>query len=244
MLEMYNTLKAAIEAEQPVVVMTVIGGAGAIGAKLLARPGGSLLGNLGATMPLEEITRGALAMLARAESGIRTFPAPDGEVQIFIESYPPPPNLLIVGAVHIAIPLVTYGKTLGFRTIVIDARGAFATPERFAHADELVIAWPDEVLPERLNANSYVVLLTHDPKLDDPALKVALPSQARYVGALGSTKTHAKRIERLTSEGVPVEQLARLHAPIGLPLGGRTPEEIALSIMAQIIAVRNGVSSR
>lgn len=243
MPEIYDILKAAIEAEQPVVVMTVVAGAGLVGAKLLARPDGSRVGDLGPSMPTAEISQAALAMLARAESGIRTFATVDGgEAQIFIESYPPPPTLLIVGAVHIAIPLVTYGKTLGFRTIVIDARGAFATEERFAHADELILAWPDEVLPERLTANSYVVLLTHDPKLDDPALKVALPSPARYVGALGSTKTHARRVERLTGEGMPADQLERLYAPIGLPLGGRTPEEIALSIMAQIIAVRNGTA--
>lgn len=242
MSEIYDTLKAAIEAEQPVVVVTVVTGVGNVGAKLLLRPDGSTLGDLGANVPTQEITHDALAMLARAESGVRSFSTANGETQIFIESYPPPPNLIIVGAVHIAISLVTYAKILGFRTIVVDARGAFATPERFAYADELILAWPDEVLPERLNANSYVVLLTHDPKLDDPALKVALPSPARYVGALGSTKTHAKRVERLTSEGMPAEQLARLHAPIGLPLGGRTPEEIALSIIAQIVAVRNGVA--
>lgn len=241
MLEIYEALKTAIEAEQPVVVVTVVGGAGEVGAKMLARPDGSTLGALGPNMPTAEITAEALAMLARAESGIRAFPHANGETHIFVESYPPPPTLLIVGAVHIAIPLVTYGKTLGFRTIVIDARGAFATEERFAHADELILAWPDEVLPTRLNTNSYVVLLTHDPKLDDPALKVALPSPARYVGALGSSKTHARRVERLTGEGMPAEQLARLHAPIGLPLGGRTPEEIALSIVAQIIAVRNSM---
>lgn len=242
MAEIYTALKSALEAEQPVVVMTIVAGAGEIGAKLLAGPHGERVGGLGAELRGEEIVGIALAMLARAESGIRAFATPKGEVQVFVESYPPPPTLLIVGAVHIAIPLVTYAKTLGFRSIVVDARGAFATPERFAHADELILAWPDDVLPERLNANSYVVLLTHDPKLDDPALKVALPSPARYVGALGSKKTHAQRVERLTAEGMPMEQLERLHAPIGLPLGGRTPEEIALSIMAQIIAIRNGVA--
>ena len=240
MPHIYETLKTALAAEQPVVVVTVVGGAGRVGAKLLAHADGTIVGTL--DLPTQAaIVADALGMLARAESGIRRHAAPDGDVQVFIESYPPPPTLLIVGAVHIAIPLVSYGRTLGFRTIVIDARGAFATAERFAHADELIIAWPDEVLPAKLTSNSYVVLLTHDLKLDDPALKVVLPSAARYVGALGSSKTHARRIERLSAEGVSAEHLARLHAPIGLPLGGRTPEEIALSIIAQIIAVRNGV---
>lgn len=239
MSEIYDALKAALAAEQPTSIATVVGGAGPIGAKLLVQPTGTRVGAL--DLPMQEtIVADALAMLREATSGIRSYPTPTGEVQIFIESYPPPPTLLIVGAVHIAIPLVSYAKILGFRTIVIDARGAFATAERFAHADELIHAWPDEVLPTHLTSNSYVVFLTHDPKLDDPALVVTLASSARYIGALGSTKTHAQRIARLTSEGLTAEQLGRIHAPIGLPLGGRTPEEIALSIMAQMIAVKNG----
>jgi xanthine dehydrogenase accessory factor len=220
----------------------VVGGAAHVGAKLLARPDGEPLGGLGDAALDAVVTADALAMLARAESEIRTYPTPAGEVQVFVETYPPPPTLFVVGAVHIAIPLVTFGKTLGFRTVVVDARGAFATEERFAHADELIHAWPDEVLPGRRTTNSFVVLLTHDPKLDDPALKVALPSPARYVGALGSPKTHAKRLERLRAEGVPEEQLARLHAPIGLKIGGRTPEEIAVSIIAEIVACRHGLT--
>jgi xanthine dehydrogenase accessory factor len=243
-MSIYEVLTAALAAEEPVAVITIVEGTNTVGAKLLVKPDGTRLGSLGDQMPQEQIIGDALAMLTQAESGIRTYPAAGGDVQVFIETYPPPPTLFIVGAVHIAIPLVTFGKMLGFRTVVIDARGAFATEERFAHADELVLAWPDEALEGRINSNSYVVLLTHDPKLDDPALKIALPSQARYVGALGSTRTHASRVERLTSEGVPREQLDRLYAPIGLPLGGRTPEEIALSIIAQIVAVRNGTAAK
>ncbi|MBC8159720.1 MAG: XdhC family protein, partial [Roseiflexaceae bacterium] len=157
MTEIYEALKTALATEQPVVVVTVVGGAGRAGAKLLAQPGSTTLGTL--DLANQDVVLGdALAMLARAESGIKNYPTPAGEVQVFVESYPPPPTLLIVGAVHIAIALVTYAKTLGFRTVVIDARSAFATAERFAHADELVLAWPDEVLPARLHSNSYVVL--------------------------------------------------------------------------------------
>jgi xanthine dehydrogenase accessory factor len=183
-------------------------------------------------------------MLARDERGIRAYPSPAGDLEVFVETYPPPPTMFIVGAVHIAIPLVTLAKTLGFRAVVIDARGAFATPERFAHADELVMAWPDEALEGRITSNSFVVLLTHDPKLDDPALKIALPSPARYVGALGSPKTHAKRLARLREEGVPEQQLARLHAPIGLKIGAATPEEIAVSIIAEVVAARHGLTGK
>ena len=237
---MYESLRNAIEAEQPVVVATIIGGVEPVGAKLLIREDGSTLGSLGDNVPQQDIIRDALAMLDRHETGIRTYSSPAGDLEIFIESYPPPPVMFIVGAVHIAIPLVTFAKTLGFRAVVVDARGAFATEERFAHADELVLAWPDEALEGRLNSNSYVVLLTHDPKLDDPAILLALRSPARYIGALGSPKTHAARLERLREEGMSEEQFARLHAPVGLPLGADTPEEIAVSIIAEIVAVRHG----
>ena len=243
-MTIYEALKAAIDAERPVVVATLVGGGSNVGAKLLVGPDGSALGSLGSGAPEQEVVRDALAMLARAESGIRSYATPAGDVQVFVESYPAPPTMYIVGAVHIAIPLVTFAKTLGFRAVVVDARGAFATPERFAHADELIMAWPDEALEGKLNSNSFVVLLTHDPKLDDPALKVALPSPARYVGALGSPTTHAKRLARLREEGVPEAQLARLHAPIGLKIGANTPEEIAISIIAEVVAARHGMTGK
>jgi xanthine dehydrogenase accessory factor len=244
MATIYETLKAAIEAEHPVVVTTVVGGTEHVGAKMLIHSDGATLGALGPHAPEAEIMRDAMAMLGRVENGIKTYATASGAIDIFVESYAPPPTMYIVGAVHIAIPLVTFAKELGFRTIVVDARGVFATPERFAHADHLINAWPDEVLEGKLNSNSYVVLLTHDPKLDDPALKVALPSPARYIGALGSPRTHAKRVARLREEGMTEEQLARLHAPIGLSIGAKTPEEIAVSIIAEVIAVRYGLTGK
>jgi xanthine dehydrogenase accessory factor len=130
---------------------------------------------------------------------------------------------------------------LGFETIVVDSRTAFATPERFGHATQLVVRWPADALAElRLDEGCYVVVLTHDAKIDDPALARAVQSPARYVGALGSRRTHEKRLASLRALGVPDAALARIHAPIGLDLGGRAPEEIALAIMAEIVAVRNG----
>lgn len=244
MTTIYEALTADLAAERPVAVATIIAGAENVGAKLLVRPDGTTLGSLGPAAPEQAVVRDALALLARAQSGTRTYPAAAGDLSVFVESYPPPPTLFVVGAVHIAIPLVTFAKALGFRVVVVDARGTFATPERFAHADELIVAWPDEALEGRLTSNSFVVLLTHDPKLDDPALKIALPSPARYVGALGSPSTHARRLARLREEGVPDAQLARLHAPIGLPIGADTPEEIAVSIIAEIVAARHGLTGK
>lgn len=233
----YRRLRDAITREVPVAVATVITGDD-VGAQVLIQPDQAVLSMLNDTALVEQLHQDALAMLLAGEQGIRTY----GERQIFIETYPPPATIIMVGAVHIALALTTFAKPLGFRTIVVDARGAFATNERFGHADELVHAWPDDALRGRLHSNTAVVVLTHDPKLDDPALLVALPSAARYVGALGSSKTQAARVLRLRDAGLNDAQISRLYAPIGLPIGGRTPEEIGLSIMAQIVAVRNGKS--
>ena len=152
----------------------------------------------------------------------------------------PAPRLVIVGGVHIAVTLVTLAKTLGFRTILVDPREAFGNAKRFPHADEIVNDWPDKAL-ERLapDGSTAVAVLTHDPKLDDPALLTALRGRAFYVGALGSRRTQEKRRARLTEAGLPADALARLHAPIGLPLGGRSPEEIAVAILAEIVAAQN-----
>lgn len=174
-------------------------------------------------------------MLARGASGVVELA--DLGTTLFIESYVPPPTLFMVGGVHISVALAALAKVLGFRTVVVDARSAFASEERFAHVDELVLAWPDEALAGRLDARSSVAVLTHDPKLDDPAIREALRSPAAYIGALGSPSTHAKRLERLRAEGFSEEDLARIHGPIGLSIGAKTPEEIALSILAEIVQV-------
>jgi xanthine dehydrogenase accessory factor len=169
--------------------------------------------------------------------------APEGQLSLFIEVYLPRPRLIIIGAAHLSIPLVELARTIGFYTIVIDARSAFATPERFPQVDELIVAWPAEALGRlRLDESCYLAFLSHDEKMDYPALQVALASQARYIGALGSRKAHAKRIKALREAGVSEEKLARIHAPIGLDLGARQPEEIALSILAEIVAARHSAS--
>ena len=232
---MYDVLQQAIQAEQPVALATVIAGAD-VGAQWLIRPQLPVLTTSSDAALTQQIAADVTDMLASGAQGEREYAG----TTVFVETYPPPPTIIMVGAVHIAVDLTSYAKVLGFRTVVIDARGAFATAERFAHADELVHAWPDEALQGRLHVNTAVVVLTHDPKLDDPALQVALPSTAGYVGALGSKKTHAARVERLREYGLADDVIARLHAPIGLPIGGRTPAEIALSIIAEIVAVRNG----
>jgi len=139
--------------------------------------------------------------------------------------------------------LVTLAKTLGYRTIVIDPRQAFATLERFPHADELITEWPSDALEKlRPDESTYVVVISHDEKLDNPALKVALSTPARYVGVLGARKNIGKRFAALRELGVTDEQLSRLHAPIGMRLGAVDPEEIALSILAAMVAAKHGIA--
>jgi xanthine dehydrogenase accessory factor len=174
----------------------------------------------------------ALRMLVADRSGVLI----DAE-DFFVRSYARAPRLFVIGAAHISQFLAPMASLAGFDVHIIDPRRAFATPERFGDV-KLIHKWPDEALAElTLDATSAVVTLTHDPKLDDPALIAALGSPAFYIGALGSKRTHAKRIARLTEAGV-ADRIARIHAPVGLDLGGRAPREIAVSILAQVIQVR------
>ena len=153
--------------------------------------------------------------------------------------FPRQPRLVIFGGVHIAAALVTLAKTLGYRTIVADGREAFVSRERFPDADELIVAWPEEAFEQTgIDAATFICILSHDPKFDEPALEIALKSPAAYVGAIGSKKTAASRRERLRSAGFTEEQVNRLHGPIGLNLGGRQPAETALAILAEMTAVR------
>ena len=152
----------------------------------------------------------------------------------FLHVFNPPLRLFVVGAVHITQALAPMAAMLGYAVTVIDPRRAFATPARFEDV-RVLSGWPDEALAEeRLDARSAVVTLTHDPKLDDPALSAALRSDAFYIGCLGSRRTHAKRLERLTAAGFDESQFERLHGPVGLDIGASTPAEIATSILAQM----------
>ena len=162
---------------------------------------------------------------------------------VFIEPLRRPAHLVIIGAIHIAIPLHRLAKLMGYRVTVVDARAKFATKERFPDADELIVAWPDEAMSRLVIDNStYVVILTHDPKFDLPALRSVLKKDAGYIGAIGSRKTNQNRFDALRQEGFTEEELARVHGPIGLDLGGRGAEETALGILAEITAVRFGGS--
>jgi xanthine dehydrogenase accessory factor len=155
---------------------------------------------------------------------------------IFVETYIRPIKVIIVGAVHIAQYLINYAKSLNFEIIVIDPRGYFATEQRFPGI-KIINKWPDEVFKEiKTNSNTALIALTHDPKIDDPALQYALNKKFYYIGALGSKKTHANRIERLKESGFNEDEINSIHGPIGIKLGGKSAPEIALSIIAQLVS--------
>jgi xanthine dehydrogenase accessory factor len=177
--------------------------------------------------------------------GGKPGPSTLGDLDVFFDLLRPSPTLVLVGGVHIAVALVRLARDMAFHAIVVDPRPTFADPARFPEATRVVVAWPDEALRQiGLTPGTAVAVLTHDPKLDDPALRAALPSPAFYVGALGSKTTQEKRRRRLLEAGLTEAQVDRLHAPIGLDLGGRSPEEIALSVIGEIVAVRNGRTGR
>ncbi|MCZ6878764.1 MAG: XdhC/CoxI family protein [Acidobacteria bacterium] len=238
---LHQELVHSLETEQLIALCTVIVGPG-LGSKMLIWPDGQSKGDLQSADLNRQVCQHAEALFQQQKSERTSFDSDGQKSEVFIEVFPPTPRLIIIGAVHAAIPLITFAKVLGFRTTVVDPRSAFATPQRFSHADELIVKWPQEALsPSDFNEGTYLVALSHDEKLDNPALKLALESPCRYIGALGSRKTHARRVASLKEMGLTDEQLSRIHSPIGLNLGGRRPAEIAVSILAEIIALRHGV---
>ncbi|HEU5227998.1 MAG TPA: XdhC/CoxI family protein [Ktedonobacteraceae bacterium] len=245
MSSLYEELKDLLGQEKGVALATVVRGPEQVGAKLLVFPDKTAHGTLGNATLDSSVIQDAERAIWTGDANTHTYTieglTEQQPFEIFIEGFPPPPSLIIVGAGHIAIPLTTFAKTLNYRVIVIDARAAFATRERFPHADELIVEWPDEVLEKMdLNPSTSIAVLTHDPKFDEPTLKVVLARRVGYVGAIGSRKTSGERAERLKKQGLTEEQIARIHGPIGLNIGATSPEEMALAIMAEIVAMRHG----
>jgi xanthine dehydrogenase accessory factor len=211
----HRDLMTALEAERPVVLKTDVGEAP--GARELLTP-----------------AHPEVPELLDRENPVRQ----DG---VFLEPFPRPPELFIFGGSHVAIPLTRLASAIGFRVTVVDARSKFADHDRFPEARRVIHAWPDEILKELpMDGSTYVVILTHDPKFDDPTITAALRGRPRYIGAIGSKKTHRDRVARLTASGVSPVEIQRVHAPIGLDLGAQTAEETALAILSQMVAVRHG----
>lgn len=246
----YEQLRDLLRAEEPVALATVVNGPQP-GAKLLVRPEGEPLGELGDPGLDRVVGRDARAQLQAGRTSTRHY-GPHGEarehaVEVFIECFAPPPRMIIFGAVDFTAALARAAKLLGYRVTVCDARAVFATPQRFPMADEVVNDWPHRYLVkvgEELGPRDAVCVLTHDHKFDVPAITAALETEVGYIGAMGSRRTHTDRVRRLREEGVDDAMLDRVMAPIGLDLGARTPEETAVSICAEIIALRTGRKAR
>ncbi|NPV84977.1 MAG: XdhC family protein [Anaerolineae bacterium] len=235
---LFDALKTAIENRQICALATVLSGS-ALGKKLLLLQDGTLLGDLGSSEINQTVQAHLLEQMKAQTPSQITIKLKETETPVFVDVFPPPPRLMIVGAVHIAIPLVTYAKPLGFYTIVIDPRKAFANRERFPHADELILEWPADAMARLgIDVSTFVTILSHDNKFDVPALQVALQSPARYIGILGSRKTHEGRLAELKEIGVDEKLFQRIHSPIGLDLGAVGAAEIALTIIAEILAVK------
>ena len=235
----YSLLAKLIEENKPAALATAISG-GQVGAKLLVAGSGRTVGSIRPELDAQ-VAADALALLAAEWNETRAYGPQGAQVEVFIEVFPPPQRLFIVGAVHVAIPLHRLAKMLGYHVTVIDPRGALATAARFPEADAIVAEWPDDALyAAGLDGGSSVVVLTHDPKFDIPALSTALRSGVRYIGAIGSRTTNAARIAALCEQGFTEEDTARIYAPIGLNIGAQTPDEIALAIMSEVVAVRHG----
>jgi xanthine dehydrogenase accessory factor len=240
---------AAIRDEVPVAVATVISGPGVLGARRIIQAG-TATGTLGAGDRLDgAVDDDARGMLAQGLTGVRHY-GEHGErrlddLSVFVQSFAPPPRMLVFGAIDFAAAVARAGKFLGYRVTVCDARPIFATNARFPDADEVIVDWPHRYLAKTpIDSRTVICVLTHDPKFDVPVLEVALRTPAGYIGAMGSRRTHDDRLARLREAGLTEGELARLRSPIGLDLGARTPEETAVSVAAELIQLRWGGSGQ
>jgi len=247
---------AAVRAGEPVALATVIAGPGQVGARRLIWPESDQRalressGPLGSGARLDQaVDDDARGMLAQGLTAVRRY-GPDGErrgdeLSVFVQSFAPPPRMLVFGAIDFAAAVARAGKFLGYRVTVCDARPVFATRRRFPDADEVVTDWPHRYLAgQDVDQRTVICVLTHDPKFDVPLLEVALRTPAGYIGAMGSRRTHDDRLARLREVGMSEDELARLRSPIGLDLGARTPEETAVAIAAELIQLRWGGSGQ
>jgi xanthine dehydrogenase accessory factor len=249
----FEAVADAVDSGRPVAVATVVTtGDHRLGQRLVIWPD-EVAGSLGDSRLDAAVVEDAAGMLDQGATAIRYYGA-QGEcrrtdVAVFVQAFTPPPRMFVFGAIDFAVAMARVGKFLGYHVTVCDARGVFATRLRFPEADEVVVSWPHRFLAEALeqglvDRRTVLCVLTHDPKFDVPLLEVALRTDAGYIGAMGSRRTHDDRLSRLRAAGVTEAELARLSSPIGLDIGARTPEETAISIAAEIIATRCDASGQ
>lgn len=231
-----DSIRQMVQSERLGAVATVVEGPDTGAKAVIDFDSGFIAGEI-PTEIADDVLADSKALMDREQNRTLGY----GNRHVFIETLAPPPRLVIFGAVHTAQALSTMAKLLGFHVTISDARPAFTTPERFPEVDRLLVGWPEEVMDQvSLDRRTYVVLLSHDARFEDPVLPWVMDSQVKYIGAMGSRRTAAKRSDKLRALGYDEEAVGRIHGPIGLDIGGETPEENAISILAEIIQVRYG----
>ena len=239
MVRPLEAVRVLVEEERLGAVITVVSGPGAGVKGVIGRTEGLVSGEIPSDI-FEDVIADSARLMDREQSRTLTY----GDRQVYIETVAPQPQLVIFGAVHIAQELCRMAYWLGFRVIVNDARPFFTTEERFPEAEDVVVGWPDEVADRiEIDARTYVVMLSHDARFEDPVLPWVLGGPAKYIGVMGSRRTHRRRVNRLREAGFDDRQVARIHGPVGLDIGAEQPGEVAISILAEMIQVRYGSGS-
>jgi xanthine dehydrogenase accessory factor len=236
----FQLISQAIQEQRPIAIATLINGPGTPGVRIIF-DNENVYGTLNVAGLDDSTVEDGRALLSQGKTGVLTWnsagEAMREEMSIFIESFTPAPKMILFGAIGFAAAVTRIGKFLGYHVTVCDARALFATKKRFPEADEVIVDWPHRYLPTvEIDERTVICVLTHDPKFDVPVLEIALRTNAGYIGAIGSRRTHEDRLCRLREIGMIESELARLRSPIGLDIGSRTPEEIAISIAAEIIS--------
>lgn len=234
-----EAISRILEAEEFGSVATMVEGP-AIGSKaVIDSSGAAVAGSLPEDIAAD-VSEDAVSLMRNEQHRTLDY----GEHSVFIETLAPPPDLLLFGAVHIGQAVCSFGSQMGYRVTVVDSRPAFATQERFPEAHRVIVGWPDDIMDQLdFDRRTWVVVLSHDPRHETPPLAAALKSDTRYIGAMGSRRTHRQRVGRLEDLGFTEEDIARIHSPIGLDIGAETPQEIAVSILAEMTLVRYGAGT-
>jgi xanthine dehydrogenase accessory factor len=234
-----EAIQAILDAERFGSVVTFVAGP-SIGAKVVLDDAGTIMAGEMPSALAAALTEDALALMAHEQHRTLEY----GEHTVFIETLAPPAELLVFGAVHIGQALTAFAAQMGYRVTVIDSRVLFATEERFPDAARILVGWPADLMDQlTFDRRTWVVVLSHDPRHETPPLTAALRSDARYIGAMGSRRTHRRRVERLEEMGFGDEDIARIHSPIGLDIGAETPQEVAVSILAEMTMIRYGAGT-
>jgi xanthine dehydrogenase accessory factor len=237
--ELNEAVRELLDAESFGSVVTFVDGP-VIGLKAVIDSGGSVIAG---SMPADiepDVVADALTLMGHEQHRALDY----GEHSVFIETLAPPPDLLVFGAVHIGQALASIGSQMGYRVTVVDSRTPFVTEERFPTAHRLLVGWPKDLMDQiHFDRRTWVVVLSHDPRHETPPLEAALKADTRYIGAMGSRRTHDLRVERLRGLGFEDADIQRIHSPIGLDIGAETPQEVAVSILAEMTLVRYGAGS-